>query len=110
MELNTKVKNDWSDPDFKRKYFRDKQRAKRGDFKRHPYILDDGQRYSDVYVKDKKQVRQSVLCPICFSNYWDNAYEQHTLTEKHSYAMQVRNGFYHELIKENKWKTLFPVE
>lgn len=45
---NTQPKSKWEDPEYRRAYYRQYNRKKNG-IKRHPYILDDGRRYKDVY-------------------------------------------------------------
>lgn len=39
----------WKDPEFVRKYYRDLYKKRNGGHKLHPYILEDGRRYKDVY-------------------------------------------------------------
>lgn len=77
-------------PEERKKYFREKQRERRGGTKNHPYILDDGRRYVDVYPKEKRSVRFLIECPICLGEYFNTLEEQHRLTEKHRYAEKIR--------------------
>lgn len=46
---NTQPARKWDDPEYRRAYFRQYNRKKNGGYKLHPYILDDGRRYKDVY-------------------------------------------------------------
>jgi len=44
-----KKTNKWSDPEYRRAYYREYHRKRNGGYKLHPYILEDGRRYKDVY-------------------------------------------------------------
>lgn len=39
----------WSNPEYRRAYFRQYHSKRNGGYKLHPYILEDGRRYKDVY-------------------------------------------------------------
>ena len=39
----------WDDPEYRRAYFRNYHSKRNGGYKLHPYILEDGRRWKDVY-------------------------------------------------------------
>ena len=99
-ETTIEKKSRFATDEDRKKYFREKMRERRGGFRRHPYILDDGSRYSEIHgIKKRKGI--SITCPLCLGTYWDIQKETHLLTEKHQYAMRIEKNIVDALIK--KW-------
>ena len=46
---NTQPTRKWDDPEYRRAYYRQYHSKRKGGYKLHPYILEDGRRYKDVY-------------------------------------------------------------
>jgi hypothetical protein len=89
-----KPQNKWRDPDFLRKYYREKRRKDRGGLKRHPNILDDGTLWSESQpeppkpkIKKPKVVKEQ--CGTCGKEYYPKQREKHLTTKIHNLAIKI---------------------
>lgn len=98
--------NKWKDPDFVRRYYREKRREVRG-MKRHPNIIVDENgneklwsddhpygRFNthreklDNMAKYRKNIKK-VECQICGSSYYETQQKAHCETKKHKSAVEL---------------------
>ena len=106
--------NRWEDPEWRRKYFREKRREIRG-VKRHPNIMSDGRKWSEVHpygkyetLEEKQQaLREShkkynakrppappqrtekKICPICAKSYYPANEGKHLRGAFHQTAIKT---------------------
>ena len=92
-----------SDEDRK-KYFREKMRERRGPFRNHPYIMEDGRKYSEVHPKVKR-TGKSVRCDLCLGTYWEVQHNHHLLTERHQHAVAIEKNIIQRLLHQQEWGT-----
>jgi len=75
---------DWNNIDQKRLYYRNYARQKRGGIKKHPYKLDDGSRYLDVFqFKEEVKKEVKIPCIICNKMFTQCKYDKHVQTKTH---------------------------
>lgn len=86
----------WKDPEFMKKYHREKQRERRGS-KRHPNILEDGTRWGESrpfgqfdsyeeklkYMAKYRKYVPKITCDICQGEYYQTQEERHFNSKKH---------------------------
>ena len=89
-----------SDEDRK-KYFREKMRERRGPFRNHPYIMEDGRKYSEVHPKVKR-TGKSVRCDLCLGTYWEVQHNHHLLTERHQHAVAIEKNIIQRLLQQKE--------
>lgn len=104
--VETKPKSKWQDKDFLRVYYREKRRSERGGLKKHPYKLDDGRLWSEVYpycgfatieearaykaqYRKPPPPRPKMTCTICGQEIYVAKKELHYKSEKHKFAVEL---------------------
>jgi ribosomal protein S18 len=101
--------SNWKDPEWVRKFYREKRRQERG-LKRHPNILDDGTRWSDAHpwgrfeteeeLKEYKKKyqkpapkRPKKTCDICQKEVYEAKWWVHEKSIDHVRNVQLLNRF-----------------
>lgn len=100
----------WRDKDFLRKYNREQRRKWRGGLLTHPYVLDDGRKWSDLHpygtfnTKEEKLAynrkfykwppktmpkRQKIMCEACKKEYFKGYIELHLQSNKHKKTVEL---------------------
>lgn len=94
--------NKWKDPEFVKKYYREKRREQRG-VKRHPNIMEDGRLWSEThpygrfeshrekldYMAKYRKPIPKVECCICGCSYYQTQVKAHCETKKHQVAVNL---------------------
>lgn len=93
LQTATRPITKWRDPDFLRKYYREKRRKDRGGLKRHPNVLDDGTLWSESLgkevVKEKKPKICREKCQVCGKEYFPKQLQTHLKTKFHNLALTI---------------------
>ena len=118
------IKNKWSDPVFRRDYFRMKQQEYRG-IKRHPNVMEDGSKWSDKHpfgkynsfqefneaTREAQKVRRQVEketkvyhCDTCNVDYKRG--DRHNKSSKHIFALRILEDkeFVNDILSRNTIK------
>lgn len=89
----------WKDPDFLRKYYREKRRQHRG-VKRHPNVMDDGRKWSEHHPYGNFETKEEWLkwkysfmkpkpkqpkktCDLCKITLYESKWQIHLQSNEH---------------------------
>ena len=91
LQTSTRPVTKWRDPDFLRKYYREKRRRDRGGLKRHENVLDDGTLWSKSQGKEveKKPKACREKCQICGKEFFPKQLDTHLKTKFHNLALLI---------------------
>lgn len=90
----------WRDPEYVRKYYRERQRRLRGDFKLHPYVMEDGRKWSDHHpwgkfktyeewrawktsIAKPQAPRPKRMCELCNKEIYEARWANHEKSRPH---------------------------